>query len=75
MGREADADRLGAVYAAESAEEVARTYDAWAATYDAEMAALGYRHPSICLALLARHLRPAARCSTPAPAPASSASG
>ena len=58
MGREADADRLGAVYAAESADEVARTYDAWAATYDAEMAALGYRHPSICLALLARHLPP-----------------
>ena len=52
------ADKLDAVYAATSAAEIARTYDAWAATYDAEMAALGYRHPTICLALLARHLPP-----------------
>jgi predicted TPR repeat methyltransferase len=50
--------KLDAVYAATSADEIARTYDGWAATYDAEMAALGYRHPSICLALLARHLPP-----------------
>lgn len=47
---------LGAVYAAKRPEEVAALYDGWAATYDAEMAAAGYRHPSICLALLARHL-------------------
>jgi predicted TPR repeat methyltransferase len=53
-----EADKLDAVYAARSGAEVARTYDAWAATYDAEMAALGYRHPTICLALLARHLPP-----------------
>ena len=31
-------------------------YDDWAEGYDTEMAALGYRHPAICLALLARHL-------------------
>ncbi len=48
--------RLGAVYGAGSDEEVAALYDGWAATYEAEMAAVGYRHPSICLALLARHL-------------------
>jgi predicted TPR repeat methyltransferase len=53
-----EADKLDAVYAATSGAEVARTYDAWAATYDAEMAALGYRHPTICLAFLARHLPP-----------------
>jgi predicted TPR repeat methyltransferase len=47
---------LGAVYDAKAPEEVAALYDGWAATYDAEMAAAGYRHPSICLALLARHL-------------------
>lgn len=47
---------LGAVYGAKRPEEVARLYDDWAGTYDAEMAAVGYRHPSICLALLARHL-------------------
>jgi predicted TPR repeat methyltransferase len=47
---------LGDVYEAKSAEEVGRLYDGWASTYDAEMAAAGYRHPSICLALLARHV-------------------
>ncbi len=48
--------RLGQVYGAKGGEEVAALYDGWAETYDAEMAAAGYRHPSICLALLARHL-------------------
>lgn len=47
---------LGAVYAASGAEEVARTYDAWAGSYEADMAKAGYRHPAVCLALLARHL-------------------
>jgi ubiquinone/menaquinone biosynthesis C-methylase UbiE len=47
---------LGKVYGAKSAEDVAALYDTWAATYDHEMALAGYRHPSICLALLARHL-------------------
>ncbi len=47
---------LGAVYAAKRPEEVAALYDGWAGTYDAEMAAAGYRHPTICLALLSRHL-------------------
>jgi len=47
---------LGAVYSAKRPEEVAALYDSWAATYDADMASAGYRHPSICLALLARHL-------------------
>ena len=53
---EAEAGRLDAVYAATSPEEIARTYDAWAEGYEAEMAEVGYRHPTICLALLARHL-------------------
>jgi SAM-dependent methyltransferase len=47
---------LGAVYDAAGTEDVARLYDGWADTYDAEMAAAGYRHPTICLALLARYL-------------------
>lgn len=50
------AGALGAVYAAKSADEVATAYDIWAEGYDAEMAAAGYRHPTIGLALLARHL-------------------
>ena len=47
---------LGAVYEAKGAEEVAALYDGWADTYDAEMARAGYRHPTIGLALLSRHL-------------------
>lgn len=47
---------LGAVYDAKAPDEIAAAYDQWAETYDAEMAASGYRHPSVVLALLARHL-------------------
>lgn len=47
---------LGEVYGAKDPATVAKAYDQWAATYDAEMAKAGYRHPSIALALLARHL-------------------
>ncbi len=47
---------LGDVYGARSTDEVAALYDGWAERYDADMAAAGYRHPSVCLALLARHL-------------------
>ncbi|MFN3823882.1 MAG: class I SAM-dependent DNA methyltransferase [Pseudorhodobacter sp.] len=47
---------LGKVYAAKAPEEVAAAYDQWAETYEAEMRAAGYRHPSVALALLARHL-------------------
>jgi predicted TPR repeat methyltransferase len=48
--------QLGAVYGAKSTEEVAALYDRWAGAYDSDMAKAGYRHPTICLALLARHL-------------------
>jgi ubiquinone/menaquinone biosynthesis C-methylase UbiE len=47
---------LGQVYESKSVADVASLYDKWAKSYDAEMAAAGYRHPSICLALLSRHL-------------------
>ncbi len=46
---------LGAVYQAKGPEQVAALYDRWADTYDEEMARAGYRHPSVGLALLARH--------------------
>ena len=46
---------LGSVYDAKAPEEVAALYDGWAESYDADMASAGYRHPSIGLALLARH--------------------
>lgn len=51
-----DNENLDAVYAAKGAEEIARLYDSWAGTYEADMAKAGYRHPSIATALLARHL-------------------
>jgi SAM-dependent methyltransferase len=49
-------DRLDEVYGARDAGEIARAYDSWAQSYDAEMAQAGYRHPAICLALLCRYL-------------------
>ncbi|RUW74723.1 MULTISPECIES: class I SAM-dependent methyltransferase [unclassified Mesorhizobium] len=55
----ADSKHLGpltAAYAAKRPEEVAALYDRWSETYDADMSAAGYRHPTICLALIARHL-------------------
>jgi predicted TPR repeat methyltransferase len=56
MAESQHAGHLGAVYDAGKPEDVAALYDAWATTYDAEMAKFGYRHPAICLALLSRHL-------------------
>ncbi len=58
MSREDHDGPLGAVFAAQSADEVAGLYDDWAEDYDTAMAVAGYRHPTICLALLARHLPP-----------------
>jgi predicted TPR repeat methyltransferase len=55
MGTGQHDGHLGAVYGAKAPEEVAAAYDAWAEGYDAEMARAGYRHPSVGLALLARH--------------------
>lgn len=56
MTGEIGGSKLDAVYAAGGAAEIARVYDAWAEGYETEMAAVGYRHPTICLALLARRL-------------------
>ncbi len=51
-----DNDHLDAVYAAKGPADIARLYDAWAGSYDADMAKAGYRHPAIATALLTRHL-------------------
>ncbi len=56
MANDTHGGHLGAVYAATEASEVAAAYDKWAETYEAEMRQAGYRHPSVALALLARHL-------------------
>ncbi len=47
---------LNAVYGAESADDIALRYNAWADGYEGDMAQAGYRHPSIATALCARHL-------------------
>jgi predicted TPR repeat methyltransferase len=60
MAEEKHGGALGAVYGARGPGEVAELYDRWAETYDSEMAVAGYRHPTICLALLSRHLSPGA---------------
>ncbi|SMF36046.1 Methyltransferase domain-containing protein [Tistlia consotensis] len=49
-------DHLHDVYSAESVDTLAETYDAWAQDYDADMLKAGYRHPMICIGLLARHV-------------------
>ncbi len=48
--------RLEAVYGATSPAELSSAYDEWAASYDSDMADVGYRHPVVALALLTRHL-------------------
>ena len=48
--------QLKAVYSASGRDDVAKVYDEWAQTYDRDMGEAGYRHPSICLALIARHV-------------------
>lgn len=56
MGHGQHDGHLGAVYAAKGPEEVAKGYDAWAESYETDMAKAGYRHPAVVLALLARNL-------------------
>jgi predicted TPR repeat methyltransferase len=48
--------RLDAVYGATSPDELSDAYDQWSQSYDNDMAEVGYRHPSIAIGLLARHL-------------------
>lgn len=47
---------LADVYGAKSPDEIAAHYDSWAGAYDTDMAQAGYRHPSVAVALFARHL-------------------
>ena len=52
-----DAD-LGDAYGAQTSAELAAVYDRWSDSYDEYMVGVGYRHPAICVALLARHVPP-----------------
>lgn len=56
MSNDRHGSHLDAVYAATGPAEIAQHYDRWAATYDADMSAVGYRHPTIALSLLTRYL-------------------
>jgi SAM-dependent methyltransferase len=46
---------LDTVYNATNPDELSRAYDQWAQTYDNDMAEVGYRHPTVATALLARY--------------------
>lgn len=48
--------RLETVYHANSREDLAKTYDQWAATYDADMQGIGYVHPAVIVGLVARYV-------------------
>jgi SAM-dependent methyltransferase len=53
----ATADRwLDRVYHASDPAALAKTYDAWAASYDADMLTIGYANTAVAAALVARHV-------------------
>jgi SAM-dependent methyltransferase len=48
--------KIETVFNAKSREELATTYDHWAATYDADMQSIGYVHPAIIVGLVSRYV-------------------
>ena len=48
---------LDRVFGAKSAPEVGAAYDEWAKTYDEDMLSVGYVHPAIAAAMIARYVR------------------
>ncbi len=48
---------LASVYGAKSREEVAQSYDQWAATYDLDMQAIGYVNPAVMVGMAARYVQ------------------
>jgi SAM-dependent methyltransferase len=48
--------RLAAVYHTASRSDLAKTYDDWAASYDADMLATGYAHPAVICGLTSRYV-------------------
>jgi SAM-dependent methyltransferase len=49
---------LKKAYSARSPQEIRECYDQWAADYEVHMGNVGYAHPAMVAALLARHLPP-----------------
>ena len=60
MNHTIDSVAMAATFGAKDPGELAARYQDWAATYDAENAAAGFRLPHICAAFLARHVPAAA---------------
>jgi SAM-dependent methyltransferase len=53
-----EADKwLDRVFTASSTQVLADAYDEWAASYDADMLAIGYLHPAVAAGLVGRHVR------------------
>ena len=52
---------LHRAYSAGSAEETAEIYDSWSADYESHMKNVGYAHPAVVAALLARYQPPGAQ--------------
>lgn len=51
-------DRLHRAYRAGDARETAAVYDDWAAEYEQHMKNVGYTHPAMVAAMVARHVAP-----------------
>lgn len=49
-------ERLADVYHAASQADLVKTYDQWAANYDADMQSIGYVHPAVMASLVSRHI-------------------
>jgi ubiquinone/menaquinone biosynthesis C-methylase UbiE len=52
-----DTDKwLERVFGASGVDELIRTYDQWAANYDADMVSIGYANPAVAAGLVGRHI-------------------
>ncbi|NQU57317.1 MAG: class I SAM-dependent methyltransferase [Rhodospirillales bacterium] len=49
-------EKLQQVYAAETDKELASIYDDWAANYDSDLTAFGYRNPAVAAGMIGRHV-------------------
>ena len=56
MTKKKQLSEINAVFSANSQYQLTSFYDRWAKSYDRDMDNVGYRNPSICLALLSRYL-------------------
>ena len=54
----ASTDKLHRAYHAKDASETAEVYDDWAAEYEQHMKNVGYTHPAMVAAMVARHVAP-----------------